>query len=410
VTTNYTLTITSTHGTVDRDNPGPYHYNDVVQLTAVPDAGWSFANWTGDVTGINNPVSITINEGKAVTAHYTQNVYTLTVTSAHGMVNLDKSGPYHYGDVVKLTAVPDAGWSFANWTGDAAGASNPVLVTVDGNKAVTANYSPLVYTISGNAGIGGASLVYTGGSAIADGNGAYSFVVPYNWSGKVTPSRAGYVILPASRSYSHVVTNQTGQSYIAHPRVGATYRSAAAQDGWVLETGENTSLGGSVTATATTFNLGDDSFRRQFRAILSFNTGALPDSAVIINATLKLTRQSTSGGGNPFSIFQGLLIDVRRGFFGTSAALQAADFQAAASKSAGPFNPTLVGTLYTINLGSSVFPYVNKLGTNGGLTQLRLRFNLGDNNDSTANLIRFYSGNYATAGLRPALVITYYVP
>ena len=377
VTTDYTLTVTSAHGTVSRDDPGPYHHGDVVHLTAVPNAGWSFADWSGDATGTNNPVAITINSGKSVTAHYTQNVYTLTVTSAHGTVKRSSPGPYHYGDVVQLTAAPYVGWRFVRWIGDAAGASNPVPVTMNGNKTVTAIYKIITHTISGNAGAGGATLTYTGGTTIADAAGAYSFAVPYKWSGTVTASKAGYVILPRSRSYSNVVANRAGQNYTAHPLVTKTFQSVAAQDGGILESGENTNLGGSMNATAATFNLGDDASRKQSRAILSFNTSGLPDTVVVTHARLKLKRQFISGGGDPFIIFQGLLIDVRNGFFGTSAALQTSDFQAATSKSVGPFNSTPVGGLYTINLPSAAFPYINKAGTNGGLTQLRLRFKLG---------------------------------
>jgi uncharacterized repeat protein (TIGR02543 family) len=116
----------------------------VVQLTAVPAAGWSFANWTGDATGTANPVTVTIDGNKTVTAHFSQTAYSLTVnTDGSGTVNRNNPGPYHYGDVVQLTAVPAAGWSFANWTGDATGTSNPVNVTIDGNKVVTATFSQM---------------------------------------------------------------------------------------------------------------------------------------------------------------------------------------------------------------------------------------------------------------------------
>jgi hypothetical protein len=49
------------------------------------------------------------------------------------------------------------------------------------------------------------------------------------------------------------------------------------------------------------------------------------------------------------------------------------------------------------------------LATNGGLTQIRLRFKLDDNNNALANYLSLYSGN-ALAANRPQLVITYYVP
>ena len=49
-------------------------------------------------------------------------------------------------------------------------------------------------------------------------------------------------------------------------------------------------------------------------------------------------RPSTSivGGGNPLTVFQGFMFDVKNGFFGSALTLQASDFQAAASASFGP--------------------------------------------------------------------------
>ena len=76
----------------------------------------------------------------------------------------------------------------------------------------------------------------------------------------------------------------------------------------------------------------------------------------------------------------------------------------------GPFIPAPAGTLYTINLPNTAYPYINKSATNGGLTQLRLRFKLDDNNNAIANFISFYSGNYATTAYRPTLTITYRLP
>ena len=47
----------------------------------------------------------------------------------------------------------------------------------------------------------------------ADGSGAYSFQVPTDWSGTVTPSKAGYEFSPSSMSYTNVLSDQTEQNY-----------------------------------------------------------------------------------------------------------------------------------------------------------------------------------------------------
>ena len=53
-------------------NPPPvgktYDPNTVVQMTAVPDSGYEFKEWKGDVTGTENPASVTMDDNKTVTA------------------------------------------------------------------------------------------------------------------------------------------------------------------------------------------------------------------------------------------------------------------------------------------------------------------------------------------------------
>ena len=92
VTANYTqdeysLSITSDHGTVAKDpDQVTYHYGEVVQLTPTADLGWSFSSWSGDLTGSANPGSVTIHGNTSVTANYTQDEYSLSITSDHGTV------------------------------------------------------------------------------------------------------------------------------------------------------------------------------------------------------------------------------------------------------------------------------------------------------------------------------------
>jgi uncharacterized repeat protein (TIGR02543 family) len=139
----YTLTVTSAHGTVTKDpDRATYHYGDVVQLSVTPATGWSFANWSGGLTGTDNPASITIHGNTSITASYTPYEYTLAITSAHGSVaKYPDQATYHYGDVVALSATPDTDWFFVDWTGDLTSSDNPCVVTIQGNTSVTANYT-----------------------------------------------------------------------------------------------------------------------------------------------------------------------------------------------------------------------------------------------------------------------------
>jgi hypothetical protein len=66
------------------------------------------------------------------------------------------------------------------------------------------------------------------------------------------------------------------------------------------------------------------------------------------------------------------------------------------------------GGWYSFNL-TAAKGRINKLATNGGLTQIRLRFKLGDNNDAIANYLSIFSGNSGAAS-RPQLIISYSTP
>ncbi len=59
-------------GTVARDPEKTlYNTDEVVQLTATAESGWSFSHWSGDYTGSDNPTSITMDADKTITAHFT---------------------------------------------------------------------------------------------------------------------------------------------------------------------------------------------------------------------------------------------------------------------------------------------------------------------------------------------------
>ncbi len=190
------------------------------------------------------------------------------------------------------------------------------------------------------------------------------------------------------------------------PTTSAFY-SNAAQDGWLLESGAGTGVGGSVNSTGTGLAVGDDASNRQFRSILSFDTSTLPANAVITSVKLKVA-QARLVGANPFSTMGNMLVDIRKGSFSSDATLQSADFQAAATQNAAmTITNAPVNGWYTAGLSSADFTDINRLG----VTQFRLRFAIPSNNNSVADYLFFYSGNYTSVpGLRPALLVTYYVP
>ena len=118
----------------------------------------------------------------------------------------------------KLTVTLTAGVTYVivvtGYTRNATGSVN-LSASGAGTLAVVGDMA----TISGNAGVAGATLSYYDSgakTATADASGLYSFSVTSGWSGTVTPSKSGYTFTPSTKSYSNVTANQASQNYNAN--------------------------------------------------------------------------------------------------------------------------------------------------------------------------------------------------
>lgn len=80
----YTLVVgVSGDGSVVVDPAQPlYYYGDVVTLTAIADPGWVFSDWTGDLSGEDNPLGLIIDGDKTVTATFSSGVEVPVVHTA----------------------------------------------------------------------------------------------------------------------------------------------------------------------------------------------------------------------------------------------------------------------------------------------------------------------------------------
>jgi hypothetical protein len=202
---------------------------------------------------------------------------------------------------------------------------------------------------------------------------------------------------------------QTGEEYTINRSVpnglSVSVKSNGAYDGWVLESGESTNTGGTLDKNATTLNVGDDQRDRQFKGILSFDTSSLPDNAIIISVQLKMKRQGLVGT-DPFRTHGPLLAEIRSGTFNNNTALEVIDFSAAASPRTlrDPF-VGLTFSWYAAQLSPSNLLFINRTG----ITQFRVLFSKDDNDDRSADTIKFFSGNSIVTN-RPELIVTYSVP
>ena len=123
---------------------GNYEEGEVVEVQANAKSGFTFTGWSGSASGVINPLNITMNSNKNITANFEPVKINYTVTTAIlpiGSGNISPaSGEYEEGTDLILEAQPSSGFTFIGWSGDANSSENPLTVSVNSNKNITANF------------------------------------------------------------------------------------------------------------------------------------------------------------------------------------------------------------------------------------------------------------------------------
>ena len=89
------------------------------------------------LTGVQ-PGVYTISLGKGQSLYHT-----LTTSASNGSIVLHPpEGAYAHGTVVKVAAKANRKFGFDRWSGDLSGTENPASLTMDGNKSISAEFSP----------------------------------------------------------------------------------------------------------------------------------------------------------------------------------------------------------------------------------------------------------------------------
>lgn len=125
-----------------------------VTLTAVPEAGYTFAEWSGGPCGTSNPCVITLDADVTVspqfaavpmfelsTYAYVDGFFGRVVSDPPGIdcVNsrdADCVELYPAGTQVTLTATPGEGTAFVEWIGGDCGTANPCVITLNADMVV----------------------------------------------------------------------------------------------------------------------------------------------------------------------------------------------------------------------------------------------------------------------------------
>ena len=147
--TTVTVTIQAENGTVTGlAAGGTYDSGSTATLTAVPNDGYEFVNWTvgGKEVSTANPYTFTVNDNITLVANFKEaaaKTYTITTSATNGTV--EGAATVVEGESVTLTATANPGYKFVNWTvgGVEVSTDNPYIFIPTEDATVVANFEQL---------------------------------------------------------------------------------------------------------------------------------------------------------------------------------------------------------------------------------------------------------------------------
>lgn len=242
----YTVTVNAdpaNGGTVS--GGGTYAEGSTCVITAMPNDGYVFENWTrnGTVVSTEPTYSIVVNRNLTFVAHFAQNANQATITAMAEPVeggSVSGGGTYELGSNCSLNAVAAVGYEFVNWTlnGSQVSTDASFSFTITGNAVYVAHFSKIVnhYSVSANVqpanagSVIGASTYEEGASCtlIAMANPTYTFV-SWTENGAVVSTDEQYTFT-VERDRNLVAVFSQGQFY--------TITATAGPNGTITPEGE----------------------------------------------------------------------------------------------------------------------------------------------------------------------------
>ncbi len=169
------------------------HAANCTQVTAVPDANYHFAGWTGNYTGVENPLILTnVTSDKSITANFAHDTANLTLNAnGKGTAGTTSVNPLNTTTAIPILATPAANNHFVSWSvssgsasiANAKSASTSVMLTGDHGSSVT---------ITANFAEDAAPTVVPAVPVISATDGKYEDRVIITW--KAVPTASSYEV------------------------------------------------------------------------------------------------------------------------------------------------------------------------------------------------------------------------
>jgi hypothetical protein len=127
-----------------------YFLNGSIDEIRFSDIAWNQSWITTSLKTMINPSTFIKSIGNEENNPPQQYSLTIHIVGSGSVTKNPDQSMYNPGQIVTLTAVPVSCWNFDHWSGHLNGNANPTTITMNGNKDVTATFTPFIRNSRGH--------------------------------------------------------------------------------------------------------------------------------------------------------------------------------------------------------------------------------------------------------------------
>jgi hypothetical protein len=237
----FTLTINAVHGSVGVvPTQSTYLYGTPVQLTPNPSPGYHFTGWSGDTSGVANPLTVVMISNKNITANFAINQYTITPSwGANGSISPNVPTTVNYNGSQTFNFTPALNYHVDSVIIDGGklplSPSSYTFNSVTGDHSIRVTFAIVQYHINASAAVHG-SINPVGNIGINNGgNQEFDFTPDLGYH--VDSIFVDGVSQPGAASYTFVSVNADHTIQVTFALNQYTIQSSAGVNGTISPLG-----------------------------------------------------------------------------------------------------------------------------------------------------------------------------
>ena len=211
-------------GTLSGD--GNYRQGETCTLVATPNNGYTFVNWTNNGIQVSNQMFYTfiVTESNSFVAHFTQSVSGNTISVSANPAEggtVTGEGIYASGISITLTATPNEGFRFKNWTenGVIQCLTDHYEFIVDRDRSLVANFEELPkFTITAMSGANG-TITPQGDVQVVQGSDK-TFTMTPDFGARIIKVQVDGIDIGPVEEYTFTNVNRDHTIYVAFSGMG----------------------------------------------------------------------------------------------------------------------------------------------------------------------------------------------